>query len=66
MYTRPALLLAILLATSAPLASDIYKWVDSDGQVHYTQMPPTNRPTDDSPSITTKKTPVSRLKSWTS
>ena len=46
MHTRPALLLAMLLATSAPLASDIYKWVDSDGRVHYTQMPPTNRPAE--------------------
>jgi hypothetical protein len=46
MYTRPALLLALLLATSASLASGIYKWVDVDGQVHYSQMPPTDRPSE--------------------
>ena len=46
MYTPPALLLALLLATPLSHASDIYKWVDDDGQVHYTQMPPSGRPSE--------------------
>lgn len=46
MYTRPALLLTLLLATPLPHASDIYKWVDDDGQVHYTQMQPSGRPSE--------------------
>jgi hypothetical protein len=31
---------ALLLAGGAPNAAQMYKWVDKDGKVHYTQTPP--------------------------
>ena len=34
------LVLALLLTTNLALAAGIYKWVDEDGQVHYSQRPP--------------------------
>jgi hypothetical protein len=42
MNTRSALLLALLL--NAPLChgAGIYKWVDENGQVHYSQTAPSN------------------------
>ena len=37
---RRALLLALaLIATAAP-AGDLYRWVDAEGRVHYTDSPP--------------------------
>jgi glutaredoxin len=38
---RLALLLGLTLAASASVAGKLYKWVDQDGRVHYTdQLPP--------------------------
>ncbi|MDJ0701338.1 MAG: DUF4124 domain-containing protein [Woeseiaceae bacterium] len=38
METRPILLLVALLASAAS-ASDIYKWVDEDGVIHFSDQP---------------------------
>ena len=38
METRPILLLLALFAAAAP-ASEIYKWVDEDGVVHFSDQP---------------------------
>lgn len=46
MYTRPALLFALLLITPLSHASGIYKWVGEDGQVHYSQTAPSNTPAE--------------------
>lgn len=35
-----ALSLFFCLCASAVMADDLYKWVDADGQVHYSQTPP--------------------------
>jgi glutaredoxin len=39
---RQKLILAMVLvaATSAAMAANMYRWVDSDGKVHYTDTPP--------------------------
>ena len=34
------LLLAVLLAVAAPAQAKLYKWVDAQGRVHYTDTPP--------------------------
>ena len=46
MLTRPALLLTLLLTAALSHASGIYKWIDEDGQLHYSQTPPPNRPAE--------------------
>ena len=46
MHIRPALLLTLLLTATLSYASGIYKWIDDDGQVHYSQTPPPNRPAE--------------------
>lgn len=46
MSTRPALLIILLLSTPLSLAGGIYKWIDENGQVHYTQTPPPNTPAE--------------------
>jgi hypothetical protein len=37
---RHTLLLALLLSCAAAQATEIYRWVDASGQVHYGQVPP--------------------------
>ena len=37
---RRALLLAIALAATTAPAGDLYRWVDAEGGVHYTDSPP--------------------------
>ncbi|MFP5357460.1 MAG: DUF4124 domain-containing protein [Gammaproteobacteria bacterium] len=37
---RHILLLALLLCCAAAQATEIYRWVDASGQVHYGQVPP--------------------------
>lgn len=41
-YFRPALLLgaALWVASTGAFAAGVYKWSDSEGNVHYTQTPP--------------------------
>lgn len=41
-YFRPALLLgaALWVASTGAFAAGVYKWTDSEGNVHYTQTPP--------------------------
>jgi hypothetical protein len=46
MYSRPALLIALLLTTTLCHASGIYKWVDEQGQVHYSQSAPASVPAE--------------------
>ena len=46
MYTRSMLLLALLLTAPLSHASGIYKWVDEDGQVHYSQKKPLSKPAE--------------------
>lgn len=45
-YALPLLLLMALLMAplAASQASGLYKWTDEEGNVHYTQLPPTERP----------------------
>ena len=38
----PALMLPAALALAAAQAQQVYRWVDSQGQVHYSQTPPPN------------------------
>ena len=42
MSTRPALLIILLLTVTLSHAGGIYKWIDEDGQVQYSQTPPPN------------------------
>jgi len=47
--TRTALvigLLGLLSACTARADADYYRWVDGDGQVHYSQQPPADRPAE--------------------
>jgi len=46
MFTRPALLIILLLTAPLSLAGGIYKWIDENGQVQYTQTPPPNIPAE--------------------
>ena len=46
MSTRPALLIILLLTAPLSLAGGIYKWIDENGQVQYTQTPPPNIPAE--------------------
>ena len=46
MSTRPALLIILLLSAPLSLAGGIYKWIDENGQVQYTQTPPPNVPAE--------------------
>jgi hypothetical protein len=46
MHTRPALLLTLVLTATLSHATGIYKWIDDDGQVHYSQTPPPNKPAE--------------------
>ena len=46
MNTRPALLIILLLTAPLSLAGGIYKWIDENGQVQYTQTPPPNIPAE--------------------
>lgn len=39
----PTLVLAALLLAAQPVAAAIYKWVDEQGNVHYSQTPPLDR-----------------------
>lgn len=38
------LLLTIMIVLASTATAGLYKWVDSDGNVHYTQNPPQNTP----------------------
>ncbi len=38
--TRICVFVAVLAACSMAMADDIYKWVDADGKVHYSNTPP--------------------------
>lgn len=40
----PGLVLVLGLALSGPATAQIYRWVDANGQVHYTQTPPPSGP----------------------
>ncbi len=42
------LIFVCLVSLAAP-ATEIYKWVDEDGRVHYTDQPPENRPSPSDP-----------------
>src|SRR5688500_1458681 len=35
--------LLILLIVTSPLQAEIYKWVDAEGTIHYTDTPPENQ-----------------------
>lgn len=41
-YTKLAIALSALLVTVLPVQAEIYKWVDKDGTVKYTDTPPPN------------------------
>jgi hypothetical protein len=49
MHPRTALLIALLLIAPLAPASGIYKWVDENGQVHYSQSAPANTPAEQMP-----------------
>jgi hypothetical protein len=38
--TRALIVVAVVLATAAPIAAKTYRWVDEHGTVHYTDQPP--------------------------
>jgi hypothetical protein len=40
----PGLIAGVVLCTLAGAAGAVYKWVDEDGNVHYSQTPPNDRP----------------------
>lgn len=40
MKPRAPLAALVLVLAAPPLAAEIYKWTDQDGQVHYTEDPP--------------------------
>lgn len=41
--TLTAIAIAMLLATPSTAAAEIYRWVDDEGVVHYSQQPPGDR-----------------------
>lgn len=48
MYERPlfALILLAVLFLALPVYSEIHKWIDDEGQIHYTKIPPTKGKSD--------------------
>ncbi|MEN8131726.1 MAG: DUF4124 domain-containing protein [Pseudomonadota bacterium] len=48
MYERPlfALILLTVLFLALPVYSEIHRWIDDEGQIHYTEMPPTKGKSD--------------------
>jgi Domain of unknown function (DUF4124) len=40
LVTKHLLLSALLIAFSRPVAADVYKWVDKDGKIQYSDQPP--------------------------
>ncbi len=57
-----ALLLATLLVSLSASAS-IYKWLDDNGKVQYTQTPPMDRPSEEIKSVTGSSQPVAPARS---
>jgi hypothetical protein len=41
---KTLLLAALIAAAPLPVLAEIYRWVDAQGRVHYTQTPPPDRP----------------------
>ena len=46
MSIRSVLLIILMLSAPLSLAGGIYKWIDENGQVQYTQTPPPNVPAE--------------------
>lgn len=49
MDARKLLALSLVLACTAAMADQVYRWVDKDGKVHYSQTPPVNASTSVQP-----------------
>lgn len=43
---KTLLLAALIVAAPFPALAEIYRWVDAQGRVHYTQTPPPDRPAE--------------------
>ncbi len=37
---KPWMLLIMLMSSAAPAQAELYKWVDADGKIHYSDQPP--------------------------
>jgi hypothetical protein len=57
--TRALIVVAVVLATAAPIAAKTYRWVDENGIVHYTdQPPPKGTPEQNQPAASPPMTPA--------